>query len=81
MRLMDRMLKETKDLEKEKKRKREQAFLDDDEMGMAYMRRERMKPLDTDPGVFNQQDETSINTMKSVFDRTAIFHTKKEEPK
>ncbi len=72
-------MKENRDLEKEKKRKREQQFIDDDEMGMAYMRRERMKPLDTDPGIFNQKDETSINTMKSVFDRTAIFHTRKDQ--
>lgn|GEM_PF-1452868 len=30
-------------------------------------------------GVFDTKDEKSLNTAPSIFDKTAIFHTKKEE--
>ena len=76
MRLTDRMLYETKKLNQQKKKENDiQQDQDEDETGMAYMPRPRMVPLNANKGAFDNTDDTSINTAKSVFDRTAIFHT------
>jgi len=76
MRLTDRMIYETKKVNQQKKKENDiQQDQDEDETGMAYMPRPRMVPLNDYKGVFDHTDETSINTAKSVFDRTAVFHT------
>ncbi|MCR5054136.1 MAG: hypothetical protein K6A69_04770 [Lachnospiraceae bacterium] len=75
MNLTDRMLKGTKDLDKEQKRKKNNAIVEEDEMGYAYMDAPKWGYLNENKGVFANDDDNSINTMKSVFDRTAVFHT------
>ena len=30
--------------------------------------------LNTDKSIYDRADDTSINTMKSIFDKTAVFH-------
>ena len=76
MRLTDRMLQETKKLNKQKKKENDiQQDKDEDEMGMMYMPRPKIGYLNKNKGVFGGEDDTSINTAKSVFDRTAVFHT------
>ncbi|MBR6257309.1 MAG: hypothetical protein IKR23_08020 [Lachnospiraceae bacterium] len=76
MRLTDRMIEETKKLNRQKKKENDiQQDQDEDEMGMMYMPRPANRYLNKDKGVFGNDDDTSINTAKSVFDRTAVFHT------
>ena len=74
MQLTDRMLRETRELEK-KKNKQIQVMRDpeEDETGMMYMPRPASKYLNSGDSVFDYKDQTSINTALSVFDRTAIF--------
>ena len=44
---------------------------------MMYMPRPATKFINSGESVFDNKDETSINTAKSVFDRTAIFTVKR----
>lgn len=75
MRLTDRTLYGMKELNRQKKKQNDvQQDQDDDVTGMAYMPRPKPVFLNNDKGVFDNQDEESINTAKSVFDRTAVFH-------
>ena len=76
MRLTDRMIEETKKLNRQKKKENDiQQDQDEDEMGMMYMPRPVNRYINKDKGVFGNDDDTSINTAKSVFERTAVFHT------
>ncbi len=76
MRLTDRMLQETRKLNKQKKKENDiQQDKDEDETGMMYLPRPKIGYLNKYKGVFDGEDDTSINTAKSVFDRTAVFHT------
>ena len=72
MRLTDRLLDGTKkQLEKSKEKKRR---IDDDDMD--YITYKSIGNLNEYKGVFANDDDTSINTAKSVFDRTAVFHVR-----
>ncbi len=52
---------------------------DEDDMGYAYSEPIRWGYLNDYKGVFaNNDDENALNTAKSVFDKTAIFHVKQE---
>ena len=46
---------------------------------MIYHPRPKWGFLNDNKGVFDAKDVTSINTAPSVFDRTAIFKTSREE--
>ena len=79
MKLTERVLRDEKRNLQEKKRKFD--FWEDeaDAMGYAYESPPKMRFLNEEQGVFANKDETSINTAPSVFDRTAIFRTNKDQ--
>ncbi len=76
MQLTERMLRENRELEKKKNTQVVQ-YAEEDETGMMYMPRPATKFINSGESVFDNKDETSINTAKSVFDRTAIFTVKR----
>ncbi len=76
MQLTERMLRENRELEKKKNTQVVQ-YAEEDETGMLYMPRPATKFINSGESVFDNKDETSINTAKSVFDRTAIFTVKR----
>ena len=78
MRLTDRMIENTKELNKQLKKQNDiQQDVDEDETGMAYAPREMRPFLNEEKGVFDTGVMgEGINTAKSVFDRTAVFHVK-----
>ena len=74
MKLDERLLQEQRELgKKNSKQIRARQDPEEDETGMAYMPRPVSKYINSGDSVFDNKDETSINTAKSVFDRTAIF--------
>ena len=82
MKLTDRMIQENKKLNRETGKKRSKYFSQDlngDEESMTYMDRPAFRSINSQRSVFDNADETSINTAKSIFDKTAIFHTKSNE--
>ncbi len=75
MGLTDRMLYETKKLNRQKKKENDiQQDQDEDETGMMYRPRPAFQYINKDKGVFGGDDDTSLNTAKSVFDKTAVFN-------
>ncbi len=75
MQLTDRMIKETQELDRQQKKRNAVINVEPDEdvETLTYMPRPAFKYLNEDKGAFDSKDETSINTAKSVFDRTAVF--------
>ena len=73
--LSERMQQQNKKNDQQKKDQRNRLFQEDDEVGMAYDTYRPFYDINSTKSVFDQPDEDSINTAKSVFDRTAIFHT------
>ena len=79
MKLTDRMIQGYNERTRESEKKRSKYFSQDlngDEESMTYMDRPAFQSINSQRSVFDNEDDTSINTAKSVFDRTAIFHTK-----
>ncbi len=72
MRLSDRLVKQN-----EQKEKRRKSFVpEDEEDTYTYQKRGTIGDLNgKHSGVFQIADETAINRMESIFDRTAIFRT------
>ncbi|MCI8727627.1 MAG: hypothetical protein HFG66_16245 [Hungatella sp.] len=58
----------------EKKRKESSAVSEEEET-MTYTSWKRQKPLNQQPGGFNQGKMEGINTRKNIFDETAVFNT------
>ena len=58
----------------EKKRK-ESSAVSEEEDTMTYTSWKRQKPLNQQPGGFNQGKMEGINTRKNIFDETAVFNT------
>lgn len=58
----------------EKKRKESSAVFEEEET-MTYTSWKRQKPLNQQPGGFNQGKMEGINTRKNIFDETAVFNT------
>lgn len=82
MKLTDRMIQGYNQLTRESGKKRAKYFSQDlngDEESMTYMDRPAFQAINSQRSVFDHEDETSINTAKSIFDRTAIFHTKSDD--
>ena len=53
---------------------------DEDEMGYAYDEPIKWGYLNENKGIFHDDDdENALNTAKSVFDKTAVFHVKDNE--
>ena len=78
MQLTDRVIKETKEINKRKAKAAQiQINPEEDEETLTYMPRPAFKYLNEDKGAFANSDENSINTAKSVFDKTAIFRVSK----
>lgn len=81
MKLTDRIVNGYNQLTRESGKKRAKYYnqdLNGDEESLTYMSRPAFQSINSQRSVFDQVDETSINTAKSVFDRTAIFHTKSD---
>ncbi|MCR5654170.1 MAG: hypothetical protein K6G07_00800 [Lachnospiraceae bacterium] len=76
MGLTERILKETK---KAEDRKNKPVFYEEDEEYYMYMPYQSQGFINENKGVFANDDDTSINTAKSIFDKTAVFKTKKTE--
>ncbi len=75
MQLTDRTINNMQEAGKQKRKANEIKFTQEDEdvETLTYMPTPAFKYLNEDRGVFDNTDETSINTAKSVFDRTAVF--------
>ena len=75
MQLTDRMINNMQEAGKQKRKANEIKFTQEDEdvETLTYMPTPAFKYLNENRGVFDNTDETSINTAKSVFDRTAVF--------
>ena len=58
----------------EKKRKESSAVSEEEET-ITYTSWKRQKPLNQQPGGFNQGKMEGINTRKNIFDETAVFNT------
>lgn len=74
--LSDRLIEENRRVNAENKKKNDiQQDQDEDEMGYAYDEPISLGFLNENRGVFvNEDDGNALNTAKSVFDRTAVFH-------
>ena len=78
MKLTERMINDSKEQQKKLDKKRAQYFYDDlngTETGMTYEERPKFSFINSSKSAFDTPDEKSINTAKSIFDKTAIFHT------
>lgn len=75
MQLTDRTINNMQEAGKQKRKANEIKFTQEDEdvEALTYMPTPALKYLNENRGVFDNTDETSINTAKSVFDRTAVF--------
>lgn len=69
MRLSERLAKQN-----EKINKQARSFSEEDEETMIYMERTSVNPINEERIGF-YQDDKSLNRQKSIFDRTALFHT------
>ncbi len=76
MRFTDRIIEEQRKsrLQQERETDNQQDENQEDEMGLAYKPRPRMRFLNENRGIFDNKDDHSINTAPSIFERTAIFH-------
>ena len=77
MKYTDRVIDESNEKKREAEKKRALIFNDDlncTEMGYAYDTPPKSINLNTDKSIYDRADDTSINTMKSIFDKTAVFH-------
>ena len=73
------MLDNSKQQQNNTLERRRRIEAEEDSMGFSYMPYHSMGSLNEYKGVFANDDETSLNTAKSVFDRTAIFHVKQDD--
>ena len=67
--------------QKEIRKKEDKSVLFEEDVG-DYLMYDDFKPegfLNNYRGVYDTTDEKSLNTAPSIFDRTAVFHTKKDE--
>ncbi len=72
MKVTDLLIRENQ----EKKKKKQQAdFSDEEEETYTYQERPRQTSLNEGPQVMTGKTFEGINSRKSVFDRTAVFHT------
>ncbi|MCR5251302.1 MAG: hypothetical protein K6E50_11910 [Lachnospiraceae bacterium] len=69
MQIDDRLVKQNR----EQMRKKRQ--MPEEEETLTYAQRQRQLPLNKNKGAFPEETFGGINTMQSVFDRTAVFHT------
>ena len=81
MRITKELIKNNYDQnQKEIRKKEDQSMVFEEDVG-DYLMYDDYKPegfLNGYRGVFDTTDEKSLNTAPSIFDKTAIFHTKKE---
>ncbi len=73
MRVTERLIRDTN--QKNKRRKKEAS--DDGEETLTYMPKPRVRFINDSPDIFSGKMTEGINTQKSVFDRTAVFETRK----
>ncbi len=77
----DLVAKQYEQSQKEVRKKEDKSVVFEEDVGDYYMYDTRKWAgfLNSNRSVFDNKDETSINTAPSIFDKTAIFHTKKED--
>ena len=82
MRITEGLIKsQNEKRQKEIRDKENNSVAFEEDVGDYYMYMDR-KPagfLNDYRGVFDTKDEKALNTAPSIFDRTAIFHTKKND--
>jgi len=71
MRVTDLLIRENQ--EKKKRKQRSEDF--DEEETLTYQERPRQTSINEGPQMMTGRTFEGINTRKSVFDRTAVFHT------
>ena len=70
------MMLERRDLHaRNEKKRKESSAVSEEEETMTYTSWKRQKPLNQQPGGFNQGKMEGINTRKNIFDETAVFNT------
>ena len=82
MRITERLVKKNYDQRQEEiKKKESRSMIFEDDVGdyLMYMEPKWQGFINDKSSVFDRKDDKSLNTAPSVFDRTAIFHTKKDE--
>ena len=82
MRITDNLVaKNYRESQKEVRKKEDKSVVFEDEVDgyYMYMDRQPSKFLNDEKGVFDTTDLKSLNTAPSVFDRTAIFRTVKDQ--
>ena len=82
MRITESLVKKTYDMrQQEIKRKEDQSAIFEEDVGDYYMYDEPKWQgfINDNKSVFDKKDDRSLNTAPNVFDRTAIFHTKRED--
>ena len=82
MRITERLVKKNYDQRQEEiKKKESRSMIFEDDVGdyLMYMEPKWQGFINDKRSVFDRKDDKSLNTAPSVFDRTAIFHTKKDE--
>jgi len=72
MRVLERLLQDTK---RQEQKKRQVGRQEDEEDTMAYMERGKTRFLNQETGAFSTKTFEGINTKGSVFDETAVFRT------
>ena len=82
MRITESLVKKTYDMrQKEIREKEDKSVIFEDDVDGYYMydTPKWQGFINENRSVFDKKDDKSLNTAPSVFDRTAIFHTKKED--
>lgn len=82
MKYTDKVVHDANEKRREDTKRRAPYFNDDlngTEMGYAYEKPIPYINLNSDVSIFDKKDETSINTSKSIFDKTAVFHVNRPE--
>lgn len=73
MRVTERLIRDTQKQNERRRISRDEA----EEETYTYQNRVKSPSLQENPGVFTRKKLEGINTRGSVFDETAVFHTRK----
>ena len=82
MRITESLVKKTYDLRQEEiKQKENRSMIFEEDVGdyLMYDEPKWQGFINENRSVFDQKDDKSLNTAPNIFDRTAIFHTKRED--
>lgn len=77
MRLNERLSKDNRKKEEEKKRKKQDFYVDEEET-LSYMPYTSKGYINDNKGVYGGFGSTGINNAPSIYDKQAVFRTRKE---